>query len=160
MGVDAKEGVRLKLPVLPRPLIEGAGELVSKWQKLLVPSVLSSSSSSSSDETGLKVLENDLGGIGTGGGGNIRAQFFGNISTMAWTMPAKPHQSKYLAHTGHTHSLPIICHTLIWNWNAMLRAFVIKGLCAWAGMCLWRVDFCWKGMHPQPSQLGCGPPCG
>ena len=60
---------------------------------------------------------------------------------MAWTMPAKPHQSECLAHTGHTHSAPIICHTLIWNWNAVLRAFAIKGPCAWVGMCLWRVDF-------------------
>ena len=74
------------------------------------------------------MLENDLGGIGAGGGGNIRAQFLGNVSTMAWTMPAKPHQSKCFARTGRTHSSPIMCHTLIWNWNAVLRAFAIKGL--------------------------------
>ena len=70
-----------------------------------------------------------------------RAQFLGNISTMAWTMLAKPHQSECFACMGCTHSLPIMCHTLIWNWNAVLRAFAIKGPCAWAGMCLWRVDF-------------------
>ena len=89
-GVDAKEGVRLKLLALPCPLTEGVGELVSKQRKLLVPNVSLSLSSSSSDEAGLKVLENDLGGVGAGEGGNIRAQFLGNVSTMAWTMPAKP----------------------------------------------------------------------
>ena len=60
-GVDAQEGVWLKPLALPHPLTEGAGELVSKWQKLLAPNV---SSSSSSDKAGLKVLENDLWGIG------------------------------------------------------------------------------------------------
>ena len=139
--MDVKEEVWLKLPALPHPLTEGAGELVLKRRKLLVPNVPLSSSLSSSDEAGLKVLENDLGGIGTRGGGNIRAQFLGNVSTVAWMMPAKQHQSECFTHTGHTHSSPIMCHTLIWNWNAVLRVFVIKGPCAWVGMCLWRVDF-------------------
>ena len=112
-GVDAKEGVWLKLPALPCPLTEGMGELVLKQQKSLVPNVSSSSSSSSLDEAGLKVLENDLGGIGTTGGGNIRAQFLENISTMAWTMPANPHQSECFARMGRTHSSPIMRHTLI-----------------------------------------------
>ena len=46
------------------------------------------------------MLENNLGVIGTGGEGNIRAQFLGNISTMAWTMPAKPHQSECFTRMG------------------------------------------------------------
>ena len=58
---------------------------------------------------------------------------------MAWTMLARPHQSECFARTGRMHSLPIIHHTLIWNWNAVLKAFDIKGPCACAGTCFWRV---------------------
>ena len=108
-----KEGVWLNPLALPRPLLEGVGVLVSNlWKLPPVPNV-SSLSSFSSDEAGLNVLEKDVGGAGTGAGGNIRAQFLGNVSTMAWTMPAKPHQSECFDHMGRTHSLPIICHTLI-----------------------------------------------
>ena len=121
-----------------RTLLEGTGKLDSNLQKLeLARNVFSSSSSS--DDSGLKVLVNDV--MGTGGGGNIRAQFLGNVSTMAWTMPARLHQSKWFAHRGWMHSSPIMCHTLIWNWNAILRAFAIKGPYALAGTCFWRVVF-------------------
>ena len=94
--------------------VEGCGGAGLKSAETpLAPNVSSSSSSFSSDEAGLNVLEKDVGGAGTGVGGNIRAQFLGNVSTMAWTMPARPHQSECFDRMGHTHSSPIICHMLI-----------------------------------------------
>ena len=54
-------------------------------------------------------------------------------------MPARPHQSECFTCTGQMHSLPIICHALIWNWNAVLKALDNRGPCMCGGMCFWRV---------------------
>ena len=120
------------------PLLEGMGKselnLWSPMPWLNEPS----SSSSSSEEAGLKVLEN--GASGTGAGGKMMAQLLGNISTMACTMLANPHQSECFTRSGQMHSLPIICQTLIWNWKVVLRAFAIRGPWALMGMCFRRVS--------------------
>ena len=75
---------------------------------------------SSSDDCGLKVLENEATEGGGSGGGNMRAQFLRKVSTIAWTMPARPHQSECLLqhqanallayHMPHTH-LELKCGT-------------------------------------------------
>ena len=134
-------------PDPPKSPCLGADRLVSNLQKPgSAPSfsassqLMLSSSSLSSDDCGLKVAENeDEPFRGGGAAGKISAQFFGNISMMAWMMPTRPHQSECFARTGRMHSSPIICHTLIWNWNAVLRAFEIRGPCAWTGTCFLRV---------------------
>ena len=81
--------------------LENAGELDSNRQILELAPYDLSSSASSSDKAGLKELKNiGAAAAGGGGGGNIRAQFLGNVLTMAWTMPARPHQSECFAHRG------------------------------------------------------------
>ena len=135
-GMEENEGENLKL-LCPHPegMIESDTNLRSPGSQLK-----ESSSSSSLEEAGLKVLENSITAESEGGSGNMMVQQFGNVSTMAWTTPAKPYQSECLAQTGQTHSSPIICQTLIWNWNTVLRAFAIRGPWALMGTCFWRVS--------------------
>ena len=66
------------------PTIGGCGSAGLKCVEIPAGANVSSLSSSfSSDEAGLNVLEKDVGGAGAGAGGNIRVQFLGNVSTMA-----------------------------------------------------------------------------
>ena len=124
----------------PRPLPEGVGKSEpnlrspESW-----PNEPWLSSLSEEDKASLKVLENNASV--TGGGGNIIAQLLGNISTMACTMPTKPHQSECFAWSGWMHSLPIILQMLIWNWKVVLSAFAIRGPWALTGTSFQRVSF-------------------